>query len=82
MYDSPIFLNAGDKAIVVEFGDTIDPDTNKIVHNLNNKISPIRVEGIIDTVPSYKSILIMFEPLQISSSEIQSKIIKKLSINI
>lgn len=80
MYDSPIFLNAGDKAIVVEFGDTIDPDTNKIVHNLNNKISSISIEGIIDTVPSYKSILIMFEPLQISSSEIQSKIIKELGI--
>ena len=78
MYKSPIFLNAGDKAIVVELGDSINPDVNRMVHSLNNKISSFNMNGIIDSVPSYKSILIMFDPLQISSSEIQSKIVNEL----
>ena len=60
MYKSPIFLNAGDKAIVVELGDSINPDVNRMVHSLNNKISSFNINGIIDSVPSYKSILIMF----------------------
>ena len=78
MYKSPIFLNAGDKAMVVELGDSINPEVNRLVHSLNNKISSFNINGIIDSVPSYKSILIMFDPLQISSSEIQSKIVNEL----
>ena len=78
MYKSPIFLNAGDKAMVVELGDSINPEVNRLVHSLNNKISSFNINGIIDSVPSYKSILIMFDPLQISSSEIQSKIANEL----
>ena len=78
MYDSPIFLNAGDKAIVIEFGDSIDPDTNRIIHALNKSILSHSIEGIIDTVPSYRSLLIMFDPLLILSGDIQSTVLKEL----
>ena len=80
MYDSPIFLNAGDKAIVAEFADSIEPHTNRIVHALNEKIISSGIDGIIDTVPSYRSILIMFDPLKISSGNIQTKILEELEI--
>ena len=34
MYDEPKFLPAGDRAMVVELGDSISPETNRRVHGL------------------------------------------------
>ena len=38
MYDKPRFLLAGDRALVVELGDSVEPETNRRVHTLLREI--------------------------------------------
>jgi len=50
----------------VEFGDAISPELNEAVVGLDIALAASELEGITDTVPSYRSLLICYEPLEIS----------------
>lgn len=73
-YDRPLFLPAGDQAVVVELGDAIDPETNRRVHNLARAVGQLGVQGVIDLVPTYRSLLVNFDPMQISPDELESEL--------
>jgi len=72
------FLNAGDRALVVEFGDTIDQHLLASVSALNHSLLALhatgQLPGLIETVPTFRSLAIVFDPLQTSHSELQTKI--------
>lgn len=74
MYDSPKFLNAGDAALVVEFGDTIDPQTNREVHNLASRLDKMEIPGLVEMVPTYRSLLVSFDPMVASFENIKQSI--------
>lgn len=78
MYDKIKFLTAGDSAIVMEFGDTIEKEINAriaaVVENLKKK----KIDGILDILPTYRSILINYDPVKISYGEMMD-ILKGLS---
>lgn len=71
IYEEPRFLAGGDKAIFVEFGDTIDPELNRRVRHLMLAIEKARVPGVIETVPTYRSLLVYYEPLQVSPGKLR-----------
>ena len=56
------FLPAGECALVVEFGATIDPVLNDRVLALDAALSARKLVGIVETVPTYRSLMIHFEP--------------------
>ena len=58
----PRYLPAGESALVVEFGDTIDPKIHDLVMALDAAIGQANWEGVIETVPTYRSLMIHFEP--------------------
>jgi len=58
----PRFLPVGDAALTVEFGDAIDPAINAAVVALDMCLAASDVDGIIETVPSYRSLLIRYDP--------------------
>lgn len=61
---SPVrILSAGDSAIVVELGDTIDPALNARVIALDAAVNAEKIPGIVETVITYRSLLIQFDPL-------------------
>jgi len=62
MHTYPRFLPVGDAAMTVEFGDTIDPDANAAVISLDARLAASDVGGVIETVPSYRSLLVRYEP--------------------
>ena len=72
MYDEPLFLAAGDGALVVELGDSIDPETNRKVHNLLRSVERRSVPGVIDLVPTYRSLLVEFDPIETPLEELKS----------
>jgi KipI family sensor histidine kinase inhibitor len=55
-------LPAGEAALLVELGDAIDPDLNEAVHRLDAAINRAAPDGLIETVPTYRSILVSFDP--------------------
>lgn len=69
-YTAPKMLNAGDEAIVVEFGNDISLTTNRQVHALAEAANRSAIEGIIGLVPSYRSVLVQFDPLRTTQIEV------------
>jgi KipI family sensor histidine kinase inhibitor len=60
----PRFLAAGDAGIVIEFGDSIDPGINALVLALDAAINDARIVGVVETVPTYRSLLVQIDPLR------------------
>jgi len=59
----PRILPAGDAALAIEFGDEIDPALNSRVHALDRALSAAPPPGLVETVPTYRSLLVYFDPL-------------------
>ena len=67
----PRFLASGDTALVVEFGDTIDRTVNRQVIALAAALDKANLTGVIEGVPSYRSLMVHFDPIVVSSSDLQ-----------
>ncbi len=74
MYDIPLFLPAGDTALVVEFGDAISPEVNRKVRSLSDALELRSVTGVFDFLPTYRSVLVYYDPLEITAAELQDGI--------
>jgi inhibitor of KinA len=61
----PRFLPAGESALVVEFGATINPEINDRVRSFDRAVADAAISGVIETVPTYRSLMIHFDPQQI-----------------
>lgn len=67
-------LNAGESGLIVEFGNQISPIINAKVNKLNELIKTDKWSGVIETIPTYRSLLVLFDPLSISKLELKTKI--------
>jgi inhibitor of KinA len=56
-------LSAGDTALVVEFGDGIDRRLSTWVLALARRLDAERLNGVIETVPTFRSLMVYFDPL-------------------
>lgn len=72
--DAIRMLNAGEQGLVVEFGQTVDKDINFKVHRLTRLIRQELAADIIEVVPTYRSLLIYFNPLSLDRQVLQEKI--------
>lgn len=76
------YLLAGDKAIVVEFGDIIDEDINRKVINLMKNIeSSSLINSIYEMIPTYRSIMIIYNPLKITFNDLINSV-KNIECNL
>jgi inhibitor of KinA len=60
------FLQAGEQGLVVEFGNEINAQINQQVHKLARALSSQALSSILEVIPTYRSLLVYFDPLQIS----------------
>ena len=60
---TPRFLDAGEAALVVEFGTTVDPTINNRVMALDRALAARGLPGLCETVPTYRSLMIHYDPL-------------------
>jgi KipI family sensor histidine kinase inhibitor len=71
-------LTAGDAALVVEFGDAVDPAINAQTlafdDAVNAAIGAGQLAGIVETVPTYRSVLVHYDPLAIGFAELAAKL--------
>src|SRR3974390_3237971 len=61
----PRLLPSGDCAITVEFAKTIDDAANQRVLALDRALTEAPVEGVTETVPTSRSLLVHYDPLRI-----------------
>ncbi len=79
--ETPRILNAGDSCLVVEFGDKVDMAVNASVQALRKKIESAPFRGFIDTVPTYRSLAVCFNPLTAPGPEDLRKYLSDISQN-
>lgn len=68
----------GDSAILITLGDEIDVRLNQRVHALASLIESAPLAGVIETVPAYATLLIHYDPLFLTSSQITDWISQQL----
>jgi inhibitor of KinA len=67
-------LTAGDTAIVVEFGDSIDRDLNAIVLALSRRVDEADIPGLTETIPTFRSLMVFYEPEALSRAILEGHI--------
>jgi inhibitor of KinA len=65
---------AGDTALVVEFGDSIDRRVSAKVLALARRLDQHRLGGIIETVPTFRSLMVHYDPLVLPMSSLSARI--------
>lgn len=75
----PRILLSGDCAISVEFGDEISKDINKKIKNFINLLKEHQINGITDTIPTFRSVLINYDPRFILYEELKEKVCNLLN---
>ncbi len=59
-------LANGDAALVVEFGDRIDLTLNERVLALADRVAAAAIPGILETIPTFRSLMICFDPSRLA----------------
>jgi inhibitor of KinA len=67
-------LSAGDTALVVEFGDRIDRELSTAVLSLAQGLEAERIVGIVETVPTFRSLMVHYEPLVLPTAALVARI--------
>jgi KipI family sensor histidine kinase inhibitor len=76
MYAKARFLLAGDSALFVEFGDKVSREINMKVNKLFLHLQKSPLKGITETVPTYRSLVIHYNPLELSLETLRSELEK------
>jgi inhibitor of KinA len=66
------FLPVGDTALNVEFGETVDRALSRRVLQLDRLIRSSAPTGIVETVPSFRSLLVHYDPLLTGRADLET----------
>lgn len=72
---SPRILPSGDAALTIEFGRDIDPRVSRRVLALDRALRQQKIEGVSETVPTYRSLLVHYDPVEIGFAELSAHIL-------
>ncbi len=67
-FDRPKFRLAGDRGLLVEFGDAITPEINQSVRAMTFALETAAVPGVREVIPTYRSVVVVYDPLTTNPS--------------
>ncbi len=70
----PRLLPSGDGAITVEFSRSIDDAANQRVLALDRTLATEAIKGVTETVPTYRSLLVHYDPIEIGFEALSEKL--------
>ncbi|AIB13678.1 allophanate hydrolase (plasmid) [Azospirillum argentinense] len=73
------FTTAGDTAFNVEFGEGIDRPTNARVMALHARLKTAAPPGLVETVPTFRSLQVVYDPAVTSRREVQAAVEAELA---
>jgi inhibitor of KinA len=77
-YSPPVYprvLPVGEAAFTVELGDHIDIALNRRVHALDRALAESDVSGILECVPTYRSLLVIYDPHVVVRAVLQDRLL-------
>lgn len=66
----PTISPVGDRAISIDFGQVIDPTINRHIRQTIERIKEFQLEGIIELVPTYCALLVQYDAMVYTYSDI------------
>ena len=69
-------LPAGDTALTVEFGDRIDRQLSNLVLALARCLTEAKIVGVVECVPTFRSLTVYYDPLLLPYSVLSGRIAK------
>ena len=76
----PRLLPSGDSAITVEFSRNIDDAANQRVLALDRALAREQVLGVTEAVPTYRSLLVHYDPVQIDFDTLSERLVDPRAI--
>jgi inhibitor of KinA len=74
LYPQATFLLMGDRGLLLEFGDEINARINEQVRKMSLALQDEILEGVIEVVPTYRSLLVLYNPLIIPLQDLKRKL--------
>ena len=63
LFERAFFRTAGDRGLLVEYGDEINPAVNHKVRSMAIVVKQGAPAGVTEVIPTYRSLLIVYDPL-------------------
>jgi KipI family sensor histidine kinase inhibitor len=67
-------LAAGDTALIIDFGNRVDVAVSEKVLALARRLNELKIDGVVEAVPTIRSLSVYYEPLHISAKQLKSRI--------
>lgn len=74
LYPKLQFLLMGDRGLLLELGDEISFEVNDKVRRMALAIQAEAIDGLVETIPTYRSLLIIYNPLILPLDELKKKL--------
>lgn len=71
----PRMLPSGDSAVTVEYSRDINDDANRRVLALDRALARAPITGVTETVPTYRSLLVHYDPVQIDFDTVSERLL-------
>ncbi len=71
VYEKAVLRPVGDRGLLAEYGDGIDPGINRKVRTITMVLEQERPAGIVEIIPAYRSLMIIYDPLRTRVPELE-----------
>ncbi|WDP88838.1 MAG: 5-oxoprolinase subunit PxpB [Desulfobacter sp.] len=63
IYNNPVFRPAGDRGLLMEFANFIDPEVNTRIRAVAGRLAQEMPRGVEEIIPTYCSLVLIYDPL-------------------
>lgn len=70
MYKETKYQVAGDRALNIEFGNTISQEINSKIRAMTVAMETKEIKGVVEVVPTYRSVMVHYDSLKTSHQEL------------
>lgn len=76
---APRFLPVADRALIVEFDTTLNPDAHAAVLSLDRALAEMPFHGFLEAIPAFVTFLVVFDPLVTDHAIVETHLRRLLS---
>jgi KipI family sensor histidine kinase inhibitor len=73
-YAATRYRLAGDRGLLAEYGEGIDPGVNRRVRAMGRLLEVERPDGVLEVVPTYRSLLLVYDPDRTDPGRLQGRL--------
>ena len=73
-YQKLLYRSMGERSVIVELGDQISPEINRRVRQFAIALMEDPAEGLVEIIPTYRSLLIIYDPFEIDVATLKIRI--------